>query len=267
MKKSTNSILIGMFILALFLIIPIRIGKANGAGDLFYSYETTSAPTIDGTFDNASEWSDAYHTAFYHDNPSVGHRPGWVHIYMKHTNETLYILIDDIPDNTSETNDGIDVSFDCNHDGVKDNNISMRLLKDKSGSSIYYGNHLANWSVKFDGSVNENTNHSILEIAINITMDDSYDGSSRPKDIDYTLPIGTLNNSIKFAFTVPIFFCNWTVPQDALSGDPTTYASLVFTKKPSGAGAVPFANFGTIILITSISIIGIIIIMQKRKEI
>lgn len=264
MNKNKILILIGIITFALILNFPINFSNADETINKIYSYKTYSDPIIDGTFDNLSEWSDAYHTSFYHSNPSSEHRPGWVHIYTKHTNEKLYILIDDIPDNTSENDDGIFINFDCNYDNIDDENISMNILKDYSTPNI--GNSLADWQIRFDGSANNNTDHTIMEIAINITTNSAYDGSSKPVDINYSLPIGTSNNSIKFELTAPVFACNWSLPQDSVWQDPSTYANLVFTKKPGDSKDIPFSNFSTITLITSITIIGVIIMIIKRRE-
>jgi len=265
MKKTKIFIVIGLLFSSFLIALPISSVKANSSINTLYCHNTQSPPTIDGIFDNSSEWSDAYHTSFYHSNPSEGHQPNRVHIYIKNTNDTLYILIDSLPDTDVNGSDGVNIDFDCNHDGIRDYNISMSLRRDKE-PSLSYGLSIAKWNIGFNDSVNENIDHSIIEIAINITMDAEYDGSSKPEDIDYKIPVKHSSNSIKIMLDAAVSFCNWTIPQDVDVSDSTTYASLIFGMEPDDPN-IPFSSFGIIIMITSITIIGMSIVIIKRKEI
>lgn len=147
---------------------------------------------------------------------------------------------------------------------MRDYNVSLNIRRDPTNT--YIGNPLAKWDVGFSGTPNNNIDHTIIEFAVNITMASEYDGYSKPEALNYRLPVGTSNNSIKLMFQVPEYVCNWSYPQEADSGNPSTYANLVFQSESDGPN-IPFSSFGIITMITSITIIGITIVIIKRKEI
>jgi hypothetical protein len=269
MNKKT--FLIPVVFLSLFIFFA-PISETNAALTFIRSNDATTTPTIDGNF-TVAEWQDAKHYSFYHDDPLSGHPQGNVHLYVKHTNETLYLLIDDIPDNTSEQDDVLYIYFDCNYDGVRDDNITLELRRNHSLVAQGLGNSLSNWSMGFGSSPNNISDHSVLEIAINITLDSQYDGSSKPEDINYKLPVGTDNNSIRISFQAGERFCNWDIPQNVDHNNPITYAELTFAPPSSffpfwllispDSEAIPFANI-EILLIMTISVASIFIYLSKQ---
>lgn len=272
MKNKKGLVIIGLFITSLIFGISLGTIRADDTVDTIISAQTDSSPTIDGAFDDEAEWEDAELTSFYHSNPSVGHPPEWVYIYTMHTEDKLFMLIDDIPDITNDTDDTLPIYFDCDKDGSMDNNIGMDLGKDYS--NLYGGNSLAEWKVGFGPSINNNSDHTIFEIAINITLDSAYDGNSEPSEMDYTLPVGTEDNSIRIGINAPPSICNWTVPHDLVDSDPSTYATLEFEVDEKSDDSddnpdesIPFGNIGTISLISTISILGVILITLKRRAI
>ena len=107
-------LLIGLF---LTLFIPL-LASVCVKGDIntLISYKTNSAPTIDGTF-TETEWTDAYHTSFFHE-PEVNHPDDYVHIYIKNTQSKLYMLFDDLPDNTTDNEDYVDIYFDNDRESL-----------------------------------------------------------------------------------------------------------------------------------------------------
>jgi len=209
---------------------------------------------------------------FYHDNPSIGHPPGYVHLYVKNTARKLYILIDDIPDNTSEPEDHLYIEFDCNYDDIKDSNISMYVDRDHGFSAP--GNSLAKWEFGFGSTINNASDHSIIEIAINITMNSAYDGHSKPEDLNYILPVGTPNKSIRILFDAASYICNWSIPENGDLDDPTTYAEITFAPdlslflllllSPKETQAISFSNLEIMFLVIAVSVAGILIYISNR---
>jgi len=239
-------LLIGLF---LTLFIPL-LASVCVKGDIntLISYKTNSAPTIDGTF-TETEWTDAYHTSFFHE-PEVNHPDDYVHIYIKNTQSKLYMLFDDLPDNTTDNEDYVDIYFDCNYDDIIDNNISMNLRRDHAPDSKL-GNQMVDWAMGFGSSPNEVRGHTIMELAINITFSSAYDGSSRPDEMGYVLPVGNTNTTIRIFFIVSVFFSGWQIPQSGDNIDPTTYADLALNRVPSNI------TFGTPLIIGSLMIIAL----------
>jgi hypothetical protein len=149
----------------------------------------------------------------------------------------------------------------------------MQLYRNHSLVFLGSGNSLANWSIGFFGSPNNDTSHSIIEIAINITMDSIYDGDSRPEDMDYKIPVGTVNNTIRIAFQAGERICDWDIPKSVDYSNTSTYAEIIFTPEswlfpflllsPEESENIPFANI-EIIMIIALSIAGIIIYTSNR---
>jgi len=252
-------ILIGI---VLILFIPLLTSVyVKGEINNLTSYKATSIPNIDGTFTEA-EWSDAYHTSFFHE-PDVNHPDDYVHIYMKNTQTKLYMLFDDLPDNTTETYDYVDIYFDCNYDDIGDSNISMHLSRDHTNG--HGESETVEWNLGFGSSPNKLADHTIIEIAINITFSSVYDGSSSLADIGYVLPVGNSNSTIRIFFIASVFVSGWQIPQSGNYMDPTTYADLTLYRTLSNI------SFGTPILIGGIMIIAItaisLIISKKIKTI
>lgn len=261
-------ILISMLFFS-FLIFLIPITETKADIHFIRSTKTSIIPTIDGNF-LETEWEDARHYSFYHTNPSEGHPPGFVHLYVKHTSDTLFLLIDDIPDNTSDTGDVIYIDFDCNYDGVTDSNISMDLNRAETFTDA--GNALANWSFGFQSTINNATVHTVIEIAINITMTSEYDGYSKPEDMSYILPVGS--NIRMMIKADEQFVCNWSIPQNGNLSDPLTYAEISFKSEsplllyllllaPQEVEAIPFTNLKHLLLLLVISV-GIVAIITKK---
>jgi len=252
-------ILIGIVLVLLFPLFASVFVKAEII--TLRSYKKASPPTIDGSFTNA-EWSDAYHTSFFHEPDSIYNHPNdYIHIYIKNSQDKLYLLFDILPDNTSENDDFLNIYFDCNYDDIIDNNITMNLRRDHAPDSVL-GNQIVHWIMGFGISPNKDKNHSILELAINITFSSAYDGSSRPNEMNYTLPVGNANETIRIIFDAVEHFSDWVIPQNGDYIDPTTYADLLLNRVPSN---VPF---GTPLLIGTITIIAIAAtIMQISRKI
>jgi len=257
----SHKLLVFLTIIGLIVISQIPYGFTNGANDTLGSEWASITPTIDGDFEE-TEWSDAYHTSFYHEYPSTGHNPDYIHIYVKNNENKLFLLIDSLPDTDNDTMDTLFIDFDCNYDNIRDNNVSMAL--DRSGTPSIR-NVLADWNMGFFSTPNKEENHTFIEIAINITMDSIYDGNSFPSEINYNLPVGTNNNSIRIFLDVTPRICNWTYPYGIdLPAQPSEYAVLTFASPPSG---IPFANPYLIILIllgTSATIIYYRSIKEKE---
>ncbi|MFO7796952.1 MAG: hypothetical protein R6W84_12455 [Promethearchaeia archaeon] len=247
--------------LVLILFIPF-LASVYVKGDIntLISYKTNSSPTIDGTF-TESEWSDAYHTSFFHE-PTENHPDDYVHVYIKNTQNKLYILFDDLPDNTSDNDDYVNIYFDCNYDNIIDNNISMNLRRDHAPDSMI-GNQLAHWIMGFGPSPNEARNHTIMEFSINITFSSAYDGKSTPNEMGDVLPVGNTNTTIRIFFMVSVSFCGWQIPQTADGGDPTSYADLTLNRVPSN---VPFGNPLLIASIMMIALLAISLRISKKTK-
>ncbi|MBD3212245.1 MAG: hypothetical protein GF311_06515 [Candidatus Lokiarchaeota archaeon] len=244
--KKQNLLFLGMFLTLCFSMLTGIAVK--GEINTLKSYKATITPTIDGTFTEA-EWADAYHTSFYHEpNPISNHPNDTIHIYIKNTQDKLYILFDDLPDNTSENYDNFYIYFDCNYDNLNDSNIKMHLDRDQENGDI--GNSMVQWVMGFGISPNkQDRNHTIMEFAINITFSSSYDGTSRPDEMNNILPVGNSNNTIRIMFDTNQYVSGWMVPQSGNISIPSTYAELTLT---------PPANipFGTPLVLISILIIA-----------
>jgi len=186
-------------------------------------------PTIDGVFDQ-SEWEDAEHISFYHSTPASPYSADYVHIYIKNTGEKLYLLFDILPDNISDSDDAVGIAFDCNYDGVLDENITMML--DRNKVAVSSGNSLAVWSLGFSTTPNSDQQHTIVEVAINITLDSSYDGESKPEALSYMLPVGNSNYSISIMFSASPQASGWNYPTGASPSDPSTFTHLTFATSP-----------------------------------
>jgi hypothetical protein len=222
------------------------------------SYKATIIPTIDGTF-TETEWADAYHTSFYHEpNPKSNHPNDTVHIYIKHTENKLFLLFDDLPDNTSDQFDDVHIYYDCNFDGQRDDNISMRLGRIDNG---LIGDSMANWSFGFGDSPNKAEDHTIIEISINITFSDNYDGSSRPEEMNHILPVGNSNGKIRIIFDASPQVSDWLILQNGVIGDPTTYAELTLTPPQN----IPFGTPLLVSLILGISTISMGWTISRKK--
>ena len=235
--------------LVLMLFIPL-LASVYVKGDIntLISYKTNSAPTIDGTF-TESEWTDAYHTSFFHEpDPIYNHQNDYVHIYIKNTETKLFILFDDLCDNSSDLMDHVYIDYDCNYDNQRDINVSMRLGR---GSNGLIGDIMANWSFGFGTSPNKIESHTIIEIAINITFSSSYDGSSRPDEMNYALPVGNANETIRIFFDAAEYISDWKIPENGDVNSPASYADLTLNRVPSNIA------FGSPLLIGSIMIIAL----------
>ncbi|MBD3187587.1 hypothetical protein GF325_12205 [Candidatus Bathyarchaeota archaeon] len=242
------SAIAGFFILSMMIASPARC-QVPGLSSTWADNE----PTIDGQF-TGNEWDDAMHVEFFHDDPTPPHLPDDVHIYMKNTKNKWYILIDDLPDNTSEENDHVGLFFDCDQDGSTDDQLSMMLYRNETISkTVEPGWVLANWEFGFSSSPNKGETHSILEIEINITMDIEYNGTATAGDLNYQLPVGLENRTIKMMFYAGPLFCGWEYPDEADMDKPTEYFYLTFATKTSGIpgylalGTVTFIAFAAVI--------------------
>jgi hypothetical protein len=218
-------------IMLFVLIGGLAISASNAQISSIQSSRATVTPDIDGTF-NESEWADATHLSFNHTTPSPGHDPDFVHIYIKNTDNKLYLLFDDLPDNTSELDDHLWVFFDSNWDNVVDENITMYLDRDHDPGDVYGGDAAAEWILGFGPSPNKATDHTIIEVAINITLAETYDGISNATELSYTIPLGVANNTIRIMFSASVYICGWEIPQDGVPNDATTYAVLTLAIVP-----------------------------------
>ncbi|MBD3197097.1 MAG: hypothetical protein GF317_18730 [Candidatus Lokiarchaeota archaeon] len=248
-------------IIALFLPFIASV-SVRGEINSLKSYKATTAPIIDGSF-TQSEWADAYHTSFYHTpGPLLNHPNDTIHVYIKNTPNKLYLLFDDLPDNTSDLNDYVYIYYDCNFDNQRDDNISMGLGR---GSNGMIGDSMVNWAFGFGDSPNKIEDHTIIEIAINITFSSSYNGSARPDEMNHILPVGNSNGKIRIIFDASMHVSNWLIPQNGDIFDPTTYAELTLNAEPSAN--IPFGTPLLIgfILITAIISLGYIISRRKLK--
>ncbi len=220
-------------------------------------------PVIDGSFDN-KEWADATHLSFNHTDPSPGHDPDFVHIYIKNTDNKLFLLFDDLPDDTEEVDDHLYVHFDANLDGVLDNALNMILDRAHDPGSSVAGNNFTEWVIGFGPSPNKVIDHSIMEVAIDITFDSVYDGSSTPSELNYILPVGTENNTIKVFFSASFYFCGWEIPQDGDINIVETYGSVLLDATP------PMKTYVLILIIVGglvvlIALIGGTMLIRKRR--
>jgi hypothetical protein len=225
----------------------------------------TETPTIDGIFEE-NEWVDATHLSFNHTTPYPPHDPDFVHFYIKNTDNKLFLLFDDLPDNTMEAEDHLYVYFDANMDGSRDDELSMYLDRNKDPVFAFPGDDFAEWSFGFSSSPNKETDHTIIEIAISITFDEIYDGVSSATELGNILPVGTKNNEIRILFSAAIYVSGWTVPQDGNPDQLETYGTLIFeTSPPSSIKPIYLALIiiGAVLLIAVI-IAGIIVYVKRR---
>ncbi len=220
-------------------------------------------PDIDGTF-TEDEWADARHISFNHTDPSPGHDPDFIHIYIKNTDSKLFLLFDDLPDNTSEVDDHLWVFFDANWDEVIDENLTMFLDRDHDPGNTNPGNDFAEWAIGFGASPHKETHHTIIEVVISITFDDSYDGSSTATELNNTLPVGTENSAIRVMFSAATYLCGWEVPQDGAPGFVETYGTLTLaTSPPIKLFVIVLIVIGAVIF-AGVVIGGIRIIIKRR---
>lgn len=251
-------------IMFLVIIGALAISPAQSQISSMESSWATVTPTIDGSFDE-NEWSDATHLSFYHATPSFGHSPDDVHIYIKNTDSKLFLLFDDLPDTSLEPNDHLWVYLDANCDGTIDENLTMLLDRDHSPGNALPGNDFAEWEIGFEPSPNKAADHSIMEVAISITFEESYDGSSTPAELNNVLPVGTDNQEIKVFFSAATYFCGWEVPQDGDPLDVGSYGTLAFDTSP--ASSIPWVTILIIagaVLFTVLVIGGIVIVIKRR---
>ncbi|MBD3189488.1 MAG: hypothetical protein GF308_02540 [Candidatus Heimdallarchaeota archaeon] len=250
-------------IMLLFIIGAIAIFPAQSQISFMESSWGTVTPTIDGSFDE-SEWSDATHLSFFHSTPSFGHNPDDVHIYIKNTESKLFLLFDDLPDTTLEPNDHLWVYLDANCDGVIDENLTMLLDRDHSPGNNLQGNSFAEWEIGFGPSPHKAVDHSIMEVAISITFEESYDGSATPAELNNILPVGTPNNEIKVVFSAAVYMCGWEIPQDGDPWDVGTYGTLALVSDPPlRLWVIILIIIGAVLL--AVLIIGGIILVIKRR--
>jgi hypothetical protein len=246
----------------LFLIGTLAVTTVQPVITSMESKWAKIIPTIDGSFDER-EWTDATHLSFNHTEPSPGHDPDFIHIYIKNTESKLFILFDDLPDDTLEVDDHLWVFFDANLDDIIDENLTMFLDREHNPIHSSPGNDFAEWAIGFEASPNKEIAHSIMEVAISITFEDVYDGISGAPDLDNILPVGTENNLIKVFFSAAHYMCGWEIPQN---GDPIfveTYGTLTFdTSPPLKAYIIALIVICGVLVI---AIIGGIIIIKKRK--
>jgi hypothetical protein len=220
-------------------------------------------PTIDGSFDE-NEWADATHLSFYHSTPIAPHDPDYVHIYIKNTDSKLYLLFDDLPDDTEEAMDHLWVFFDANLDNIVDDNLTMFLDRDHNPGSALAGNDFAQWVIGFETSPNKATAHSIMEVAISISFESIYDGSSIAAELNNILPVGTVNNEIKLMFSAADYFCGWEIPETGEPIDAGTFGTLTFDISPP---LKPYAIVLIVIggIVVTVAIIGGIIVIIKKR--
>ncbi|NHJ38785.1 MAG: hypothetical protein FK731_02045 [Asgard group archaeon] len=257
--------LILFYIILLILITTLTFTPVQPVISSMESSWAKITPTIDGKLDEG-EWVDATHLSFYHTEPSPGHNPDYVHIYIKNTNSKLYLLFDDLPDDTLEADDHLWIYFDTNLDGIIDENLTMFLDRNHDPGYALPGNSFAEWNIGFDTSHNKEIEHSIMEAAINITFDSIYDGSSSAVDLNNTIPVGTENNTIKIFFSAAYYLCGWEIPEDGAPNLVNTYGTLRFvTRVPIKPYIIVLIIIGDIVLITAI-IGGTFIIIKRRKD-
>jgi hypothetical protein len=222
-----------------------------------------SIPVIDGSF-TEDEWADATYLSFYHTTPSPGHDPDFIHIFIKNTDGKLFLLFDDLPDNTSDVEDHLWVFFDANWDAVIDDNLTMFLDRDHDPMKALPGNDFAEWAIGFGPSPYKAIPHTIIEIAISITFTASYDGSSNAAELNNTLPVGTENNTIRVMFSAAALVCGWNIPQDGSPGLPETYSTLTLSSKsPLGPIVLAFIIIGAILLLGIIIVVSIFILKRR----
>lgn len=166
-------------------------------------------------------------------------------------------MIDDLPDNDSDSSDYIGIDFDLNKDGIRDQNLSMGEDRDPFYAFSMPGNDLLYIGWGFTSSPNKAEDHTIIEIKIPITFESSYDGSSNGSQLD-ALPVGNSDNPIKILITAIPPVCNWTIPVDGSVLDTNSYAELILK---ASAPAIP----GYTLFWTIIAAIGAGMVMILRK--
>ena len=78
---------------------------------------TSSVPTIDGNFTTADEWTDAVMTNWWYE-PTSDHPDNYIYLYFMNNEDTLFVMADITPDNTSDTDDYFAIGFDENLNGI-----------------------------------------------------------------------------------------------------------------------------------------------------
>jgi hypothetical protein len=81
--------------------------------------------------------------------------------------------------------------------------------------------------------------------------------------MNYKLPVGNANNSLKIFFIVSVFFCGWSIPQTGDGGDPTTYAELTLNAEPQMG--IPFATSYLVLSILIIATVSIGWTVSRKK--
>lgn len=250
-------------IMLLLLIVMLTMPNTQSQISSIESSWARTIPVIDGSF-TEDEWDDATYISFYHFTPSPGHDPDFVHFFIKNTDSKLFLLFDDLPDNTSEAEDHLWVFFDANWDKVIDDNLTMFLDRDHDPLNALPGNDFAEWAIGFGSSPYKATPHTIIEVAIGITFAEAYDGNSNAAELNNTLPVGTENNAIKVIFSAAPLVCGWNIPLDGNPILPETYGTLtLISKSPLKPIVLAFIIIGAILL--SGIIIGVSIVILKRR--
>lgn len=217
------------------LASTMLLASSGAAGTSVASAWVTTEPSIDGIFD-PDEWAGATHVFFYHDTPFPPHLPDNVHFYFKNTATKLFILVDDLPDNDTGDFDYFGLHFDANLDGVEDVNITMQYFANSSLSPGDKGNPMGVAAFGFGSTVNKAASHTVIEIAINITMDGAYDGESDGAALGNVLPVGTAGKLIAIQMTAAPPVCGWSFPKETIATNVTSYAMLSLATGPAIPG-------------------------------
>ncbi len=242
-------------ILTSVLLACIAFQGGMAASTTVESKWALTEPSIDGTF-TTEEWNDAEHVSFNHTTPVPPHAPDFVHFYFKNTANKLFILIDDLPDNTSDEFDYLGIDFDANLDGTIDDNISMGCFANESLAGPYPGNGMMDCEFGFGGSPNKAENHTIIEIVITINASVVYNGVSNGTELGNALPVGTTNGTISIQLTAAPPVCGWSFPQDSKPWNATTFAMLFIAEKPASIpGYMPGLLLVTVIATASIPLL------------
>jgi hypothetical protein len=101
-----------LFVLSMCMSPVVSAGTYTTA---LVSTNDGKAPVLDGNI-SAGEWSGAGATRWYFF-PLTDNKDNYIDIFVKNTNDTLYICLDLTPYNSTNFFDNIGVAFDENHDG------------------------------------------------------------------------------------------------------------------------------------------------------